>query len=122
MVLMQIISVMSEHKIRRDVAFQFFEASFDFTSSVGEKTVRKVFDSDILRSGLLQKNVGALTSLDRSLIIGAKNNPIHSRPLVGFKQSQDCPSATYFDVVTVCSQAQDSERRVALLSEAQTKH
>ena len=122
MVLMQIISVVGENQVWGDVPFQFFEISFDLAGNIGKKAVGKIFDDDIFRSGLLQERVRAFMRFGPSLILGAENNPIHSRPSVRFEQRQDRSSATYFDVVAMCTESQNTQGCVALLSECEAKH
>ena len=53
MVLMQIVSVMCENKIRGYLPLQLFEIPFDFSADVREKAVCKGLDDDVLRLGLL---------------------------------------------------------------------
>src|SRR5438093_11477452 len=122
MILMQIISVVGENQVWRDNPFQFFEISFDIARDIGEKTVGEIFDDDVFRSGLLQEQVGAVTRFGPSLILGTENDPINSRLSVRFKQCEDRSSATYFDVVTMCTQAQNTQRCFALFSACDPKH
>src|SRR6266446_8565531 len=122
MVLMQIVAIMRQNEIRRQLMFQLFKIFLEFTPCIREESISKIFNDDGLGFRMAQEHFGAFMGFVCSLLIRAKNNPMAYRVFLCFQQPQYCSATSYFDIVTVCPETQNPVLGLGLLTEAQFKH
>src|SRR6266480_1168567 len=105
---------MRQDEIRGVFSFELLEEIFYFGPYIGEIAVSKFLDDDLLSSRVCQEQVCTLDRFRPPLPGCSKHDPNYFRSGVFIKQSQNCAPATDFDVIAMCSQAQNPEDRITL--------
>src|SRR5262249_25217792 len=105
-VLMQVLPMVCEDEIRRQLMLQFLEVLLHLHAGVREEAVPELVDDDCLILHIRQKGVGAAPCLVSPIAVRAEHDPGKARPGILLAQSQDRASATDLNVVTVCSETQ----------------
>ena len=101
MVLMTIVTVMSENQIRLDLFLQPFEELLDGLALGREKSVSKILDHHLLLGGAPQESLRTRPCLTPTCGDGAEDDPSHIQAGLVSKQLQDSASAADFDIIGV---------------------
>lgn len=104
MVLVQVMSIVSEDQIGVYLPFQSLKQPLDLLSPVREKALLESLDNDRFLSRILQKAIGARQRLILSLPLCTKHNPCDIAILGGTQEAKDCSPTTDFDVIRMSSQ------------------
>src|ERR1700693_1172342 len=110
MVLVTVVTIMSEDDVRRKPFLEVFEVFFDLGSAVRKKTIAKIFDYDCLLARSLQKQSGAFEGFFLPYAAGTQHDPVEFQIGVLLEPAKNGAAATDFNIIGMRAQAQDLAR------------
>ncbi len=109
MVLMSVFAVVSEDEVRGNRLLHLFEDRFHFGTNKRHESVWKSLQQWSFQTGGASKKRSRTLRLSLSHFAGTEHDPMKHAARVLLGQMKDCAATAYFDVVGVCSKAQDFE-------------
>jgi hypothetical protein len=110
-ILVSIPAIGSENQVRRNCQLEVFKNPFDlFTYERHESVLESLELRTVngIRAGKQRRRALCLSGPGTSR---AKHNPMEHAARILLGQTKDCPATANFDIVGVCSQAQDVKGR-----------
>jgi hypothetical protein len=111
MILVQIVTLVREDEIGRDVLLQPLEEFLHVSADVREETVLEVGHDDLRAADALEKGLRAATSFSGTVSVGAQDDPPDVKVCVSLRQAEDRPAAPDFDVVCVRADSKNALER-----------
>jgi hypothetical protein len=121
-ILMPVIPEMGEDHVGNKFPLEDLELVFNLSTAKGKEAVTIALDLHVLLSGFFQEGIRTLARLVRSLLVGAKYDPANLYVFIPLQKTENCPTATDFDIVAMRSQAQHAQQRPGRQPKAQPNH
>jgi hypothetical protein len=106
-ILMAVVAIMGEDKVRREAIFQVFEIFFNIGGYIGKKAVAELFHPHLLPPHTTKKDLAAAQRFFPALGIRTEHNPVEFDSGLLCHPAQNGAAATDLDVITMRPQAKD---------------
>lgn len=110
MILMTIVAIVGQHKVRRNLALQLLEEVLDVRAVVRKESIPKFSDRDPFSSGASEKQLCAATRLSLPPGICREHQPVDVNRSKALDQMQDRAAAADLDVICMRPDAKNAER------------
>src|ERR1700730_8793957 len=107
MILVRVLAVVRENKIRQDRLFQIFKNRFHFGTRKRHESIGKRFEQRSLQLIRTDEQRSPTSRLRLSRPYHTENHPVKHAPWILLGQPQNSPTTTNRDVVGVGAQTED---------------